>query len=254
MRYKNSKRSVRQLRKSVWESLDRMEKQRAEADAAYEKRQAESNAAYEKRQAEYEKQRAEDNAEFKLRQAEYEKRQAEYEKQRAEDKSTYEIRQAAAEKSMEDLKNTVKETSKLLGNHTNNIGAITEDYFFNSIKEGKKCFFGEKFDEIIKNYPKTNDEKLIIEDEYDILLKNGKSIGIIEVKYKAHANDIPDIIRKATTFRINFPQFKDHKIYLGLATMSFYQDLEDVCRKEGIAIIQQVGDTLVVNDGKLKEY
>ena len=225
MRRMNNKRSVRQLQNSVWESLDRMEKQRAEADAAYEKRQAE-----------YEKQRAEDNAAFEKRQA------------------AYEIRQAAAEKSMEDLKNTVKETNKLLGNYGNNLGAIAEDYFFYSIKEGKANFFGEKFDEIRKNVRKTNEEKLIIEDEYDIVLINGKSIGIIEIKRKAHENNIPGIIKKATTFRINFPKFKNHKIYLGLATMSFYKDLEDACEEKGIAIIKQVGNTIIVNDGPLTEY
>ena len=180
--------------------------------------------------------------------------QAENEKQRALDKAEFDKWQKVSKKSMEDLKNTIKETNKLLGSYGNNIGAIAEEYFFNSIKKGKANFFGEKFDEIRKNVRKTNEEKLIIEDEYDIVLINGKSIGIIEVKHKAHENVIPSSIKKATTFRTNFPRFKNHTIYLGLATMSFYKELEDVCEENGIAIIKQVGDTIVINDGKLKQY
>ena len=91
-------------------------------------------------------------------------------------------------------------------------------------------------------------------DEYDILLINGKSIGIIEVKYKAHVNDIAKVLRKATTFRQNFPQYANHQVYLGLATMVFYPDLEQECIKEGIAIIKQVGDTVVMNDKHLKVF
>ena len=33
------------------------------------------------------------------------------------------------------------------------------------------------------------------------MLVNGKSIGIIKVKFKAHVNDIPEVLKKAETFR-----------------------------------------------------
>ena len=55
-------------------------------------------------------------------------------------------------------------------------------------------------------------------------------------------NDIPKVIKKAETFRILCPDYKDYKIYLGLATLAFYPELEQECKKQGIAIIKQVGD------------
>jgi len=50
------------------------------------------------------------------------------------------------------------------------------------------------------------------------------------------------------------PHYKDFRIYLGLASMSFYPELEEECIEKGIAIIKQVGDTVVINDENLKVY
>jgi len=150
--------------------------------------------------------------------------------------------EAAFDRRMEKLE-------KQLGGIGNNNGLLAEEYFFNSFEKGQQNFFGEKFDDIRKNV-----KGLKIDDEYDILLINGRSIGIVEIKYKAHENDIPQILKKAETFRANFTDYKDKKVYLGLATMAFYPDLEEECIKNGIAIVKQVGDTVVIYDEHLKKY
>jgi len=36
--------------------------------------------------------------------------------------------------------------------------------------------------------------------------------------------------------------------------MSFYDELEQECMNQGIAIIKQVGDTVVINDEHLKVF
>jgi hypothetical protein len=36
--------------------------------------------------------------------------------------------------------------------------------------------------------------------------------------------------------------------------MSFYSELEEECIKNGIAVIKQVGDTVVINDENLKVF
>ena len=147
---------------------------------------------------------------------------------------------------------TVERNSELIGNIGNNQGFFAEEYFFNSFENGKQNFFGEHFDEIEKNLkPK---KKRNVEDEYDIVMTNGRSVAIVEVKYKANKNDIPDVLKKAETFRILCPDYKDYKIYLGLASMSFYPELEEECKKQGIAIIKQVGDKVVIYDENLKSF
>jgi hypothetical protein len=145
----------------------------------------------------------------------------------------------------------IKILEELTGSWANNHGSFAEEYFFNSFEAGKRKFFGEKFDEIIKN--QTNFWQGL-RDEYDIVLYNRTSVAIIEVKYKAHISDIPKVLKKAETFRLLFPNYKDFKIFLCLASMSFYPELEQECTKQGIAIIKQVGDTVVINDAHLKVF
>jgi len=156
-----------------------------------------------------------------------------------------------AEKSRIEAEKRMKKLEELTGSLANNQGSFAEEYFFNSFEDGKQNFFGEEFDEIDKSVKGIEKG---FKDEYDILLINGKSIGIIEIKFKAHENDIPKVLRKAETFRENFPKYKNHGVYLGLASMSFYPELEQECINQGIAIIKQVGDTVIINDTNLKVF
>ena len=152
---------------------------------------------------------------------------------------------------MKETDRRMKELQQTVGGITNNQGSFAEEYFYNSFEKGQKTFFGEKFDEISK---KLKNRWKGIEDEYDIVLYNHSSVALIEVKYKAHINDVPVVLNKAETFRILFPHYKDFKIYLGLASMSFYPELEEECIYNGIAVIKQVGDTVVINDTNLKVF
>jgi len=156
---------------------------------------------------------------------------------------------AAAEQSRVDFDQRMKKLDKLIGGMATNNGLIAEEYFFNSFDKGQTNFFNERFDEIKKNA-----KGLKTDDEFDIVMLNGHTVGIIEVKHKAHKNDIPEIVKKAQTFRINFPDYQQHKVYLGLASMAFYPELEQECIKQGIAVIKQSGDNVIINDRQLIAY
>ena len=156
-----------------------------------------------------------------------------------------------AEKSRIDAEKRMKKLEELTGSWANNQGSFAEEYFFNSFENGKQNFFGEHFDEIAKNI---KNRWQGVEDEYDIVLYNHTAVALIEVKYKAHINNLPNVLKKAETFRILFPNYKDFKIYLGLASMSFYPELEQECISQGIAVVKQVGDTVVINDKYLKVF
>ena len=143
----------------------------------------------------------------------------------------------------------MKNLEKHFGGMCNSNGDVAEAYFYNSFENGNANFFGETYDLIMKGV-----KGKIMQDEYDILLINGKSICIIEIKYTADKNDIPQVIKKAETIKVNMPQFAKHKIYLGLASMAFDKGAEDACKKNGIAIIKEVGENVVINHKHLKEY
>jgi len=145
----------------------------------------------------------------------------------------------------------IQKLEETTGGISANHGYFAEEYFFNSFEKGNRNFFGEKFDRITKNAKPFD---FVIEDEYDIVFVNCEAVGIIEVKFKAHENNIPQVLKKAKTFRANFPKYANHRIYLGLASMAFYPEVELECKKAGIAIVKQVGETVVISDEHLKVF
>jgi hypothetical protein len=254
--------NMKATQESVWAAFRESDRQLQESRAAFDRRMEESRT-------EFDKQMQESRAAFDRRMEKNERflteKLAETDKQLKEtdrylketDRYLKEtdryLKESAKQwrKSCVEYDRQMKTMNKTFGSWSEHIGYFAEEYFFNSFENGKRTFFGEKFDDIEKN---AKGFKKGYKDEYDILLINGRSIGIVEVKFKAHKNDIPDIIKKAETFRVNFPDYAQHRVYLGLATMSFYSDLEEECINKGIAVIKQVGDTVVINDAHLKVY
>jgi hypothetical protein len=150
-----------------------------------------------------------------------------------------------------DVAKTIKNWNKTLGKWDNSRGDFALHYFLNAFKHGRKTFFGEKFERVDNNLKGVVPDYI---DEYDIVLINGKSIGIVEVKCQPHDNTIAKVLRKADTFRINFPYFANHKIFLGFASLVFPPDLEEQFTNQGIAVIKQIGKLVVIVDDKLKSF
>ena len=155
------------------------------------------------------------------------------------------------DRKMQETDRRMKELQKLVGSWTNNHGLFAEEYFINCFKRKKKNFFGEEYKELRSPVFFDNGQ---LKDEYDLVMYNHSSVAIVEVKYKAHINDIQIVIKKTETFRILFPDYKDYKIYLALASMSFYPELEQECLSQGIIVIKQVGGMVVIDDGRMKVF
>jgi len=215
---------------SVWESFQENDRQMKEMREDFDQRMKKSNEDFDRLMKESELARKASNEDFDRRMKESE---------------------LARKASNEDFDRRMKKHDEILGAWSNNFGAVAEEYFINSFEMGRRNFFGEKFDEIEN---RAKGIKKGYRDEYDIVFINGKSVGIVEIKYKAHVNDISKVIRKAETFRANFPDYASHQVYLGLASLAFYPELEQECIENGIAIVKQAGDTMVINDSSLKVY
>ena len=147
----------------------------------------------------------------------------------------------------------IQQVNQQIGGTHNSNGAYAEDFFYNTIFHGKRSMFGEVFYDVVKNDKITANRGY--EDEYDILLINGRAVCVVEVKYKADSADLTQkVLRKAQTFRANFPQHKEKAVYLALAALSFHPLTEEDCKKNGIAIMKQVGDTVAIYDENLKTF
>jgi hypothetical protein len=65
---------------------------------------------------------------------------------------------------------------------------------------------------------------------------------------------VEDLINKVPVFKQFYPQFANFDIYLGLAAFHFDTDTETETIKQGVAVIKQKGDSVVVNDEHLKVF
>jgi hypothetical protein len=92
--------------------------------------------------------------------------------------------------------------------------------------------------------------------EFDLVLLNGKSAALIEIKYNAKPENISveKIISRVEIFKILVPECEGYDIYLGVAAMSFKKGLETELHQAGIATIRPVGDKMVVFDQDVKVF
>ena len=158
---------------------------------------------------------------------------------------------ASQEKTDEQMKKTDEQMKKTdeklksmgihLGNISNNQGDIAEEFFYNSLK-AKPSMAGINYDFIDKNVTRSKNK---IEDEYDILLVNGKDIAIVEVKYKAHLNDIEKLInKKYSNFKKLYPEYKDYNHHLGLASFNMNDDVKELASQNNVILLQRKGELI----------
>jgi hypothetical protein len=114
-------------------------------------------------------------------------------------------------------------------------------------------FVNENFDNIRKNMSCDNGT---LAAEFDLVLFNGKSAALIEIKYNAKLDniEIETLISRVEVFRILFPEYAHYNIYLGVAAMSFKKDLLWRLHRAGIATIRPVGNKMVVYDKGVKVF
>jgi len=138
-----------------------------------------------------------------------------------------------------------------LGNIGKNQGDVAEEFFYNSLI--KHLHLGNiQFEDITKNMEKHRGKT---QEEYDLFLTNGKAIAVIEVKYKAHINDLDKLDRKIANFKKLFPIYKDYDLYGGLASFNINDDAKQETLDRGYFVLQRSGDVICTEEsGHLKHW
>ncbi len=143
----------------------------------------------------------------------------------------------------EQMKRTDEKLERLgitLGSVTNNQGEVAEEFFFNSL--ANDTHLGNiHFDDIEKNSHKRRGKT---EEEYDIIMTNGNVVGIVEVKYKAHTNDLDKLDRKMRNFKQLFPWFKDYKQYGAIASFHINDEAKKEALTRGYFVLQRSGNLI----------
>ena len=150
-------------------------------------------------------------------------------------------------RSSEEFNKRIKKISELVGNIGNNQGDVAEEYFVNSLKDSLKMA-NMNFDLLLKNVGLNVKD---IRDEFDILLVNGNSVALIEVKYKVHPNILETLPKKIEHLKL-MPQYKNYKIYAGIAGFFIPDEVIEEATKRGYFVLQRKGDIIQTFVNNLK--
>ena len=142
----------------------------------------------------------------------------------------------------EQMKRTDEKLARIgitVGNVTYNQGSVAEEFFYNSLKD-TQILAGVHYDFIDKNVSRTGNG---VSDEYDMILVNSRDVALVEVKYKAHEEDLFKLLnKKYNNFKTLFPAYKDFHHHLVLATFYLYDELKELALKNNVIVLQRKGD------------
>jgi hypothetical protein len=185
------------------------------------------------------------------------KQTAEIKKQLAEsvavaDKETAEIRKMIKELSAE-TDRQIKETNAMVNGIGKSNGAFAEETIYSAL-EKSMVYGGIKFEDINPNMKRKSEAKKL-QGEYDIVLKNGDTLAIIETKYRVRKDDVNILVnKKVEDFRTLFPEYNDYKIVLGIGGMSFDEEALQEANANGVGIIKVVGEKVEFQTTDIKVY
>jgi hypothetical protein len=136
----------------------------------------------------------------------------------------------------------IDKLAKMYGGISENSRDVAEEFFRRGL-ESRSSLYGIRYDRVGRMQNKTKK----LQGEYDIVLYNGDTIIVIEVKYKLHPNDVEDFIaRKLPNFKLLFPEYKDKKVIGGMAGMSVPNHAFELAEKQGLLVLTQSGDNIAV--------
>jgi predicted AAA+ superfamily ATPase len=128
--------------------------------------------------------------------------------------------------------------ANMVGGISSNQGDVAEEFFYNSLRR-EPVIGGVRFDRVQANTLAGSKGK---EKEFDIVLVNGSSVALIEVKFKAHLADLEQAEKQVAQYRDIFPEHKNYTIYSGIAAFSVPPDVVDEAHKKGLFVLKQVGE------------
>jgi hypothetical protein len=157
-----------------------------------------------------------------------------------------------AEIGMAELRESQKEMQRQLGGIGNTNGEFAENFFYSSLQQ-KMELGGVKFDYIEKN---VSGRFRNLTDEFDIVLYNGDSIGILEVKNNVKSSNVKQLMTtKLQNFRTLHPGYADAKIYLGIAGFTFENEaVKKEAKAAGFAVLEVQGDHHEADTSSMKAY
>lgn len=174
-------------------------------------------------------------------------------------------RQKRTDEQLEKITKKLDRLDVLIGNESNSRGNITEEFtlknIYNSQEDIVEEFFFQNFikNPVLGNITfnsvsrNLNNHRGDLHEEYDLVLANSDTVAVIEIKAKAHVNDLEQMInQKMLNFPKLFKLYKDYHYYAGVATLVTNDVLIKKAQELGLFLLTQQGDhTAIVQTGRL---
>ncbi len=140
--------------------------------------------------------------------------------------------------------------SAMYGGVADNQGSAAEEFFFNSLSQTKQIG-SIHFDEVAQ---KVYGGKIGAQQEYDLVLLNGDSAAIIEVKYKVHPASLDQLAKQLALFKVHFPEHQHMKLYGGVAGFSVPDEVTSQAHTHGYFVLKRHGETFAVDTQQMKAF
>ena len=132
-----------------------------------------------------------------------------------------------------------------LGNMGQNQGAVAEEFFYN-ILQAKPTLGGVHYDDIFHSIRSFSGK---LQDEYGVVMVNGQSVALIEVKYVVHPQNIDKTITGIANYRTLFPQHKDYAICSAIAGFKIAPHVAELAKERELMVLKRAGDSTEVDAG-----
>ena len=158
--------------------------------------------------------------------------------------------QAETQTEVKETSRVIKEVGRRMGSMASNQGDVAEEFFYNTLFD-KPEVGGIRFDRVLKNI---GGGKPGHQAQFDVVMHNGSSMAIVEVKYKAHTNDIEQVERQLERYRDIFPEYKDYKLFGGIAAFSMPDDVVSAAQEKGLFVLKRKGELLETEAEGMKAF
>lgn len=162
------------------------------------------------------------------------------------------IAQAKNESEIDKFLASIKAVHQEMGGISNSQSEVAEAYFFNSLT-ANPVIGDVRYDRVYGNRHVTS-HSLGKVFEYDLLLVNGKSIAVIETKYKATKQALTQLERAVENVREAMPEYKDHAVYGGIASLSISAALVKQAHDKGFFVLKRKGDVFAVDAQGMRAF
>jgi len=149
------------------------------------------------------------------------------------------------EKAQEKTDAQMKQTDKLvkalslnIDGVNKSIGLEAEEFFYSSLKINPSIA-NVNFDFVYQNDIRNHKGKT---QEIDILLENGSSVAVVEVKNRVSQKSIDQLDKIMENFEYFHPLYKDYKVIGAMAGKIFPKHLQEQTLKKGYSVLTQQGE------------